>query len=34
MLSDAQFTDLLNRTRDGDQDAARALMKEYEPEIR
>ena len=34
MLSDAQFTDLLNRTRNGDQDAARALVKEYEPEIR
>ena len=34
MLSDAQFVDLLNRTRNGDQDAARALVKEYEPEIR
>ena len=34
MLSDAQFVDLLNRTRNGDQDAARALVEEYEPEIR
>ncbi len=34
MLSDAQFVDLLNRTRNGDQDAARVLVEEYEPEIR
>lgn len=27
MLSDVQFVDLLNRTRNGDQDAARALVK-------
>jgi RNA polymerase sigma factor (sigma-70 family) len=34
MLSDAQFVDLLNRTRSGDQEAAGELVKEYEPEIR
>jgi RNA polymerase sigma factor (sigma-70 family) len=34
MLSDAQFIDLLNRTRSGDQEAAGELVKEYEPEIR
>ncbi len=34
MLSDAQFTNLLQRTRNGDQEAARKLVAEYEPEIR
>ncbi len=34
MLTDAQFSDLMNRTRSGDQEAAMQLVREYEPEIR
>jgi len=34
MLSDAQLTELLQRVRAGDQDAAREFVLEYEPEIR
>jgi RNA polymerase sigma-70 factor (ECF subfamily) len=34
MLSDAQFTELLQRVRAGDQEAAREFVLEYEPEIR
>ena len=34
MLSDAEFSELMTRTRRGDQDAAMKLVREYEPEIR
>lgn len=34
MLTDAQFTDLMSRARKGDEQAALALVQEYEPEIR
>ena len=34
MLSDQQFADLMSQTRRGDQDAARELVRMYEPEIR
>ena len=34
MLTDAQFAELMARTRSGDQDAAQQLVREYEPEIR
>ncbi|MCA9034939.1 MAG: sigma-70 family RNA polymerase sigma factor [Planctomycetaceae bacterium] len=34
MLSDAEFADLMARTRSGDQEAAMRLVREYEPEIR
>lgn len=34
MFTDAQFADLMARTRNGDQDAARQLVSEYGPEIR
>jgi len=34
MLSDQQFAELMAKTRSGDQDAARELVRQYEPEIR
>lgn len=34
MLSDAEFVELMAKTRSGDQDAAMQLVREYEPEIR
>lgn len=34
MLSDEEFLELLQRTRLGDQEAAKRLVQEYEPEIR
>jgi RNA polymerase sigma-70 factor (ECF subfamily) len=34
MLTDDQFFELMKRTKNGDQDAARRLVAEYEPEIR
>lgn len=34
MLTDHEFTDLIQKTRSGDQDAARQLVELYEPEIR
>ncbi len=34
MLSDAQFADMMAKTKAGDQQAAMQLVQEYEPEIR